>query len=82
MLPMTPRNPFKHGGETCFEGVFQLKGQDNCTASKDDGRGHVPHRALKPAMGIDMGRGWVFQQDNVPKHTAQGNKEWPQEEAH
>ncbi len=33
-------------------------------------------RALKPARALKMGRGWVFQHDNDPKHTAKATKEW------
>ncbi len=49
-------------------GVFLLRGQDNCTASK--GQWTIRDRALK------MGRGWVFQHDNDPKHTTKATKEW------
>ncbi len=71
MLPMTPRTPSPPSNmevETlCFGGVFLLRGQDNCTASK--GRWIVRARALK------MGLGWVFQHDDDPKHTAKATKE-------
>ncbi len=74
MLPMTPRTPSPPSNmevETlCFGGVFLLRGQDNCTASKGRWTGSCIVRALK------MGRGWVFQQDNDQKHTAKATKEW------
>ncbi len=74
MLPMTPRTPSPPSNrevETlCFGGVFLLRGQDNCTASKGQS---VP---LKPAKALKMGRGWVFQHENDPKHTAKASKEW------
>ncbi len=55
MLPMTPRTPSPPSNiemETlCFGGVFLLRGQDNCTASKGRWTGPctVRARALKPA---------------------------------
>ncbi len=30
---------------------------------------------LKPARALKMGRGWVFQHDNDPKHTAMATKQ-------
>ncbi len=61
----------------CFGGVFLLRGQDNCTASKGwwTGPCTVRARALK-FKPLKMGRGWVFQHDNYPKHTAKSTKEW------
>ncbi len=88
MLPMTPRTPSPPSNmevETlCFGGVFLLRGQDNCTASKGRWTGPctVRARALKPARALKMGRRWVFQHDNDPKHTAKATKEVSQEEAH
>ncbi len=37
---------------------------------------NVRDRALKPARALIMGRGWVFQHDNDPKHMAKATKEW------
>ncbi len=74
MLPMTPRTPSPLSNmevETlCFGGVFLLRGQDNCTASKGRWTGPCTIRALK------MGRRSVFQHDNDPKHMAKATKEW------
>ncbi len=55
-----------------FGGVFLLRGQDNCTASKGRWTGPCTIRA----RALKMGRGWVFQHDNDPKHTAKATKEW------
>ncbi len=70
MLPMTPRTPSPLSNmevETlCFGGVFLLRGQDNCTASK----GRWPGPCTVRARALKMGHGWVFQHDNDPKHTA------------
>ncbi len=75
----------KHGGGTlCFGGVFLLRGQDNCIASKGRWTGPctVRARALKPARALKMGHGWVFQHDNDHGQVAQEEKhikvlEWP-----
>ncbi len=78
MLPMTPRTPSPPSNmkvETlCFGGVFLLRGQDNCTASKGQWTGPctVRARALKPARALKMGR----EHDNDPKYTAKATKEW------
>ncbi len=62
----------------CFGVVFMLRGQNNCTPSKGRWTGlcTVRARALKPARALKMGRGWVFQQDNDPKHKAKATNEW------
>ncbi len=70
----------KHGGvNIMLWGVFLLRGQDNCTASKGRWMGPctIRTRVLKPArawMGIPA-RQW-------PKTHGQGNKGVTQEEAH
>ncbi len=69
----------KHGGgNIMLWGVFLLRGQDNCTASKGRWTGPctVRARALTPARALKMGRGWVFQHDNDPKHTTKATKDW------
>ncbi len=84
MLPWTPRTPSLPSNmevETLFfGGVFLLRGQDNCTTSKGRWTGpctvRARARALNPARALKMGRGWVFQHDNDPKHTANATKEW------
>ncbi len=61
-------------------GIFLLRGQDNCTASKGRWMGPctVRARALKPARALKKGCGLVFQHDNDPKLTAKATKEWLQ----
>ncbi len=44
----------------------------NCTASKGRWTGPCTVRA----RALKMGRGWVFQHNNDPKHTAKATKEW------
>ncbi len=64
----------KHGGgNIMLRGCFSAKGtQDNCTTSKGRWTGPCTVRA----RALKMGRGWVFQHDNDPKHTAKATKEW------
>ncbi len=82
MLPMTPRTPSPPSNmevETLsFGGVFLLRRQDNSTAWKGRWTGPctIRAKALKPARALKMGRGWVFQHDNDPKHTTKTTKEW------
>ncbi len=82
MLPMTPRTPSPPSNmeveALCFGGVFLLRGQDNCIASKGRWMGPctIRARAFNPARALKMGREWVFQHDNDPKHTAKAIKEW------
>ncbi len=75
MLPITPRTPSPPSNtevETCFGGVFLLRGQDNCSASKERWMGPCAVRART----LKKGRGWIFQHDNEPKHTPKATKEW------
>ncbi len=49
------------------------------THQKDNGRPGpctIRARALKPARALKIDRGWEFQQNNDPKHTAKATKEW------
>ncbi len=62
----------KRGGGNMLWGCFLLRGQDNCTASMGRWTGPCTVRA----RALKMGRGWVFQHDNDPKHTAKATKEW------
>ena len=82
MTPGTPSPPSNMEVETlCFGVFFLLRGQDNFTASKGtmDGamyRQILGENLLPSARALKMGRGWVFQHDNDPKHTAKATKEW------
>ena len=55
----------------CFGVVSQLRGQDDFTVLRGGENLLTSVRAMK------IGRGWVFQDDNDPKHTAKATKEWP-----
>ena len=39
-------------------------------------RGILGDNPLPSVRALKMGRGWVFQHDNDPKHTAKATKEW------
>ncbi len=71
MTPRTPSPPSNMEVETlCFDGVFLLRGQDNCTISKERyGWSHVP-----PGDG--------YSSMKMPQNTNQDNKGVAQEEAH
>ncbi len=72
MTPRTPSPPSNLSGNIMLWSFFLLRGQDNCTASKGWWTGPCTVRA----RALKMGRGWVFQHDNDPKHTAKATKEW------
>ena len=85
MLSTTPRTPsplWSMEVETlCFGGVSQLRGQDDFTVSRGGWMGPCTREILGDNLlpsvrALKMGRGWVFQHDNDPKHTAKATKEW------
>ena len=80
-----PRNTVptvKHGGgNIMFWGCFSPKGTGllHRISGKMDGamyRAVLGNNLLPSARKLKMGRGWVFQHDNDPKHTAKATKEW------
>ncbi len=78
-IPRTPSQPWSMGVETsCFGGAFLQRGQDDCTVLRGGWMGPCIARfwATTSVRALKMGRGWVFQHDNDPKHTARATKEW------
>ncbi len=70
--PKNTINTVQHGGgNIMLWGVFLLRGQDNCSASKGRWTGPCTIRA----RALKMVRGWVFQHNNDPKHTAKATKD-------
>ncbi len=68
------------GVETsCFGAVFLQRDQDDCVKERMNGAMHreiLSENLLPSARALKMKRGWVFQHDNDPKHTARVTKEW------
>uniref|UniRef100_A0A674BHQ3 Tc1-like transposase DDE domain-containing protein n=1 Tax=Salmo trutta TaxID=8032 RepID=A0A674BHQ3_SALTR len=72
----------KHGGGNIMLcGCFSAKGTGQLHRIKGtmDGAMYcqiLGENLLPSARALKMGRGWVFQHDNDPKHTAKATKEW------
>uniref|UniRef100_A0AAZ3QBV7 Tc1-like transposase DDE domain-containing protein n=1 Tax=Oncorhynchus tshawytscha TaxID=74940 RepID=A0AAZ3QBV7_ONCTS len=72
----------KHGGgNIILWGCFSAKGTGRLhrIEGRMDGamyREILANNLLPPVRALKMGRGWVFQHDNDPKHTARATKEW------
>ncbi len=81
-IPRTPSQPWSMWVETsCFGGAFLQRGQDDCTLLRGGWMGTciarvLANNLLPSVRALKMGRGWVFQHDNDPKHTARATKEW------
>uniref|UniRef100_A0AAY5K825 Tc1-like transposase DDE domain-containing protein n=1 Tax=Esox lucius TaxID=8010 RepID=A0AAY5K825_ESOLU len=66
----------KHGGgNIILWGCFSAKGTGRLhrIEGRMDG---LANNLLPSVRALKMGRGWVFQHDNNPKHTARATKEW------
>uniref|UniRef100_A0A673MHA2 Transposase Tc1-like domain-containing protein n=1 Tax=Sinocyclocheilus rhinocerous TaxID=307959 RepID=A0A673MHA2_9TELE len=71
----------KHGGGNMLWGCFSAKGTGRLhrIEGRMDGaiyREILGNNLLPSVRALKMGRGWVFQHDNDPKHTARATKEW------
>ncbi|KAK3544230.1 hypothetical protein QTP86_008321 [Hemibagrus guttatus] len=72
----------KHGGgNIMLWGCFSAKGPGRLIRVKERMNGAMYREILSKnllpsARALKMKRGWVFQHDNGPKHTARATKEW------
>ncbi len=72
----------KHGGgNIMLWGCFSAKGPGRLICVKERMNGAMYREILSEnlvpsARALKMKRGWVFQHDNDPKHTARATKEW------
>ncbi|KAK3540275.1 hypothetical protein QTP70_029394, partial [Hemibagrus guttatus] len=72
----------KHGGgNIMLWGCFSAKGPGRLIRVKERMNGAMYREILSKnllpsARALKMRRGWVFQHDNDPKHTARATKEW------
>ncbi|KAJ4949564.1 hypothetical protein JOQ06_021074, partial [Pogonophryne albipinna] len=72
----------KHGGgNIMLWGCFSAKGPGRLIRVKERMNGAMYREILSDnllpsARALKMKRGWVFQHDNDPKHTARATKEW------
>ncbi|KAK3545335.1 hypothetical protein QTP70_004062 [Hemibagrus guttatus] len=72
----------KHGGgNIMLWACFSAKGPGQLTRVKERMNGAMyseilSKNLLPSARALKMNRGWVFQHDNDPKHTARATKEW------
>ncbi|XDV12822.1 hypothetical protein PO909_001392 [Leuciscus waleckii] len=69
------------GGYTILWGCFSAKGtgRQHCIEGRMDGamyRKILANNLLPSVRALKMGRGWVLEHDNDPKHTARATKEW------
>lgn len=69
------------GGNIMLWGCFSAKGTGRlyCIKQRMDGamyRQILSNNLLPSVRALKMSRGWIFQHDNDPKHTAKMTKEW------
>ncbi|KAK3553276.1 hypothetical protein QTP86_032764 [Hemibagrus guttatus] len=69
------------GGNIMLWGCFSAKGPGRLIRVKERMNGAMYREILSKnllpsARALKMERGWVFQHDNDPKHTARATKEW------
>ena len=73
----------KHGGSIMLWGCFsaagtgrlvRIEGKMNATIYRDI----LDENLLQSALDLRLGRRFIFQQDNNPKHTAKISKDWLQ----
>ncbi|KAK3548249.1 hypothetical protein QTP70_005808 [Hemibagrus guttatus] len=73
-------NTLRHEGlKSCSARKFQGTGQLYRIKGMMDGAMYcqiLGENLLPSARALKMGRGWVFQHDNDPKHMAKTTKEW------
>ncbi|KAK6320122.1 hypothetical protein J4Q44_G00092290 [Coregonus suidteri] len=80
--PKNTISTVKHGGgNIILWGCFSAKGTGRLhrIEGRMDGamyREILANNLLPSVRALKMGRGWVFQHDNDPKHTARATKEW------
>ncbi len=76
-IPRTPSQPVKHGGgNIMLWGCFSAKGTEQLHRIEGRMDGTMYRDNLLPSVrALKMGRGWVFQHDNDPKHTARATEE-------
>uniref|UniRef100_A0A803JIR7 Transposase Tc1-like domain-containing protein n=1 Tax=Xenopus tropicalis TaxID=8364 RepID=A0A803JIR7_XENTR len=69
------------GGNIMLWGCFSVKGTEqlHCIKERMNEAMHceiLSNNLIPSVRALKMGRGWVFQHDNDPKHTARITKEW------
>ncbi len=79
LLPQEHHPHSQHGGgNIMLWACFSAKGTGQLHRIKRTMDGPMYHQdqGIEPARALKMGRGWIFQHDNDPKHMAKATKEW------